>query len=290
MKKRLLSLALAAALTLSCLPAAETQAASGSISMYRMYNYHTGEHFYTKNASERNSLLVAGWDYEGIGWTAPASGKNVYRLYNKNAGDHHYTTSAKERDALTRLGWKYEGVGWKSDISKAVPLYRAYNPNAKTGTHNYTASKGENDSLVRLGWRAEGIGWYGVHSPAKGSSNVPDGRYYVELTTGENAMDPVGYIQNLSAGGKEMSFTGQIYRTGSEYMTPYGGTRNYRFRFADDCLYYLQPTDIAPRQLISGNQFLSDSEEAWQDSEGSNSQMICLNVQNGYVTYAYETW
>ena len=86
----------------------------------------------------------------------------MYRLYNKNAGDHHYTMSTVERDYLISLGWRYEGIGWYSDDSEAVPIYRQYNPNAKSGSHNYTASKSENDRLVDLGWRGEGIGWYGI--------------------------------------------------------------------------------------------------------------------------------
>ena len=133
------------------------------VSMYRLYNPNSGEHFYTASAGERDVLTKAGWRYEGIGWTAPQWSKApVYRLYNPNAGDHHYTTSAGERDMLKKVGWKDEGIGWYSDTSKGVPLYRQYNPNARTGTHNYTTNKAENDHLVKLGWKAEGIGWYGL--------------------------------------------------------------------------------------------------------------------------------
>lgn len=128
--------------------------------MYRMYNPNSGEHFYTASVVERNSLYIAGWDYEGIGWVAPDSGDDVYRLYNPNAGDHHYTPSVAERDMLVSVGWKDEGVGWKTGGS--VPLYRQYNPNARAGSHNFTTSIGENDALVAAGWKAEGIGWYGT--------------------------------------------------------------------------------------------------------------------------------
>ncbi len=152
-------------------------AASGSQDMYRLYNPNSGEHFYTASAGERNSLINAGWNYEGIGWRAPKSGAPVYRLYNPNAGDHHYTTSAGERDSLVKAGWRYEKVGWYSGGS--VPLYRQYNPNAKSGTHNYTTNKSENDSLVRAGWRAENIGWYGVGYGAAADANV-DYSVYIE--------------------------------------------------------------------------------------------------------------
>ncbi len=147
---------------------------SGSQPMYRCYNPWTGEHFYTASGEEYYNLCFApggGWNAEGVGWTAPASGAPVYRLYNPFAegGDHHYTLSWDECVHLTSLGWHYEGIGWYSASDSmgnpkpgAKPLYRQYNPYARTGTHNYTASKEENDHLVSVGWREEGIGWYGL--------------------------------------------------------------------------------------------------------------------------------
>lgn len=130
------------------------------VSIYRVYNPNTGEHFYTANAAERDHLTALGWRDEGIGWTAPKAGDAIYRLYNKNAGDHHYTISAAERDHLVALGWRDEGITAYSDREKSVPVYRQYNPNAKAGAHNFTTNMAENNMLVRVGWRAEGIGWY----------------------------------------------------------------------------------------------------------------------------------
>ena len=141
--------------------------------MHRLYNPNSGEHFYTASAKEKDGLVKVGWNYEGVGWTAPkTSSTPVYRLYNKYAGDHHYTTSAKERDGLVKAGWNDEGIGWYSDDAEGVPLFRQYNPNARTGTHNYTKSKKENDYLVSLGWKAEGIGWYGVEDTSVAASSV----------------------------------------------------------------------------------------------------------------------
>lgn len=128
------------------------------VTMFRLYNKNSGEHFYTKTAAEKNNLVKVGWKYEGIGWYAPDKGTPVYRLYNKNAGDHHYTTNVNEKNNLVKVGWKYEGVAWYSGGTKKV--YRQYNPNAKSGAHNYTTNKAENDKLVKVGWRAEGIGWH----------------------------------------------------------------------------------------------------------------------------------
>ena len=133
------------------------------VDMYRLYNPNSGEHFYTASAGEKDHLVSVGWNYEGIGWTAPEkSNTPVYRLYNPNAGDHHYTMNVGERNYLVSVGWNDEGIGWYSDDAQGVPLYRQYNPNAETGSHNYTTNKSENDWLVGLGWNAEGIGWYGI--------------------------------------------------------------------------------------------------------------------------------
>ena len=134
-----------------------------NVSMHRLYNPNSGEHFYTADVNEKNNLVSVGWKYEGIGWNAPeTSDKPVYRLYNQNGGEHHYTLDASERDFLVSLGWKFEDIGWYSADTDGIPLYRQYNPNAFANNHNYTADKFENDWLVGLGRKAEGIGWYGV--------------------------------------------------------------------------------------------------------------------------------
>ena len=88
----------------------------GSVSMYRLYNPNSGEHFYTSDAGERSFLVSIGWNDEGIGWYAPASSSTpVYRLYNQNGGEHHYTTSLSERNYLISIGWNDEGIGWYSE-------------------------------------------------------------------------------------------------------------------------------------------------------------------------------
>lgn len=137
-----------------------------TVSMYRLYNPNSGEHFYTSSVEERNNLASLGWNYEGIGWKAPVtSNYPVYRLYNANGGEHHYTLSISERDMLVRAGWSDEGIGWYSADSNgvnSVPIYRQYNPNKFACNHNYTQSKEENDWLVSLGWKGEGISWYSI--------------------------------------------------------------------------------------------------------------------------------
>jgi hypothetical protein len=138
------------------------------VTMYRLYNPNSGEHFYTSNVVEKNVLVTVGWKYEGIAWTAPSmSATPVYRLYSGT--DHHYTTSVVERDYLVSVGWTDEGIGWYSDDLEGVAVYRQFNPNVdpaalrnNSGSHNYTCDQAENDALVSLGWTAEGIGWYGM--------------------------------------------------------------------------------------------------------------------------------
>lgn len=169
--------ALACMLCLASAPAlADEQAGDGELtacdtastmSMYRLYNRNTGEHFYTADAAERDNVKEAGWRYEGVGWIAPSTSKTpVYRLYSGT--DHHYTVDEAERDALIVEGWKDEGIGWYSeDVKKSKPLYREFNPNVNvnaihnnSGSHNYTMAFSEHKGLVNGGWRDEGFAWF----------------------------------------------------------------------------------------------------------------------------------
>lgn len=159
-KKRFSFILLFVGLFFSVVLSSNAEAATND--MYRLYNPNSGEHFYTANTNERDLLKRVGWNDEGIGWYAPTSGDPVYRMYNPNAGDHHYTPHIFERDHLVKVGWRYEGIGWYSDKNKTIPLYRAYNPNAKAGSHNYTISKAEQNHLIKVGWRNENISWYGA--------------------------------------------------------------------------------------------------------------------------------
>ena len=138
-------------------------AEKAKLSIHRLYNSNSGEHFYTKATPEYNMLIELGWADEGFGWTAPEeSNTPVFRLYNAIGGEHHFTTSESERDFLISIGWNDEGTGWCSDDSKTTPLHRDYNPNAFANNHNYTASLEEHEYLNSIGWRDEGIGWYGL--------------------------------------------------------------------------------------------------------------------------------
>lgn len=124
-------------------------------SVYRLYNHGTGFHHYTASAGEKDSLVNAGWRYEGEAWKARASQRHaVYRMYNPGNGDHLLTTSYGEAASLQKAGWRYEGVPFFASDDGAE-VHRVYNPNS--GEHFFTASLGEAESLQSKGWKREGV-------------------------------------------------------------------------------------------------------------------------------------
>jgi uncharacterized protein YjdB len=173
--------------------------------MYRLYQKNNGEHFYTASTHERDSLVKHhGWQYEGIGWTAPTNSNTpVYRLYNKSAGDHHYTTSKAEKNHLIKVGWQYEGIGWYSSDSKAIGLHRLYNPKAKAGSHHYTTSANEKNNLAQKhGWKYEGMAWYGIQRV----TNITLNSLPKTMTTGAS-YQPTVTIAPANASNKTYSLT-----------------------------------------------------------------------------------
>lgn len=135
----------------------------------RLYNRWTGEHLYTTNRAEYDSLGRRGWSGEGVAWTAPGSSSSpVWRLYNRWSGDHLLTSSRKEYDALGRLGWNREGIGFYGGGSASV--WRLYNKWLKAGTHLLTTDKTEYDNLIKDGWSGEGVA-FGAVSARKGQTD-----------------------------------------------------------------------------------------------------------------------
>lgn len=129
--------------------------------MFRMYDPNSGEHFYTGSTVERDNLVAAGWNYEGVGFTFPQnSGLPVYRLYEPVYGEHLYTMDEKEKDMLIAQGWNYEGIAFNSASEYEVVQYRLHNPNANRGAYHFTGSEQERQNLIQAGWEDQGIGWY----------------------------------------------------------------------------------------------------------------------------------
>ena len=131
------------------------------VHMFRMYNPNTGEHFYTGSTEERDNLIVAGWQYEGIGFTFPANtGDPVYRLFQPSTGEHLYTMDVAEKDKLMAEGWNYEGIAFNSAYDTEAVQHRLHNPNASVGAYHFTFSEEEMNNLIAAGWEYQGIGWY----------------------------------------------------------------------------------------------------------------------------------
>ena len=133
------------------------------VDMFRMYDPNSGEHLYTGSEEEKNDLVEAGWNYEGIGFTFPlTTGDPVYRLYDPVTGEHLYTMDESEKATLMAAGWNYEGIAFNSGFENEVPQYRLHNPNETRGAYHFTASAEERDYLISLGWEYQGIGWYSL--------------------------------------------------------------------------------------------------------------------------------
>ena len=87
----------------------------GSTEFYRLVLQRgsSTDHFYTANASERQSAIQQGYRDEGIsGYIAQSKMPGttpLFRLLGKN-GDHFYTASESERHAAIAKGYKDEGV------------------------------------------------------------------------------------------------------------------------------------------------------------------------------------
>ena len=129
--------------------------------MLRMYNPNTGEHFYTGSEEERDMLVAAGWNYEGVAFTFPANtGAPVYRLFEPATGEHLYTMDEAEKAKLEAEGWNYEGIAFNSAYDTEAVQHRLYNPNTTVGAYHFTFSEEEKQNLINAGWWYQGIGWY----------------------------------------------------------------------------------------------------------------------------------
>ncbi|RSX54336.1 carbohydrate-binding protein [Bifidobacterium goeldii] len=129
-----------------------------TIDVYRLYNPNSGLHHYTTSAYERDVLVEAGWNFEGVAFKQPTKGTPVYRLYNPNNGNHHWTASKAEYDTRVAEGWHGENVAWYQADDGDVTVWRAYNP--RNGEHLYTTSEYEYQVVTtQQGWQAEEVAW-----------------------------------------------------------------------------------------------------------------------------------
>lgn len=139
------------------------KAPAENVQMYRAYNPNSGEHLYTIDKAEFDRAVAAGWANEGNAWVAASKGTPVYRLYNPNSGEHFYTVDTTEYNKVAAAGWTKEGVVFYSADSKAVNVYRLFNPNATgAGSHHFTTDAKEVATLVQAGWKSENIAFFGL--------------------------------------------------------------------------------------------------------------------------------
>lgn len=146
-------------ITVTCLV---TVKEAESIPIYRLYMPSTGEHLYTSDKHEYDTLYKKyGWGQEGIGWYAPSSGTAVYRLYQPGLKNHLYTTDKNEVKVLTsKYGWVTDNGGEALYHSGgSVPIYRVYNKGLN-GMHHLTTDTNEYNTLPKFGWQQEGATLY----------------------------------------------------------------------------------------------------------------------------------
>lgn len=240
--------------------AAETrvvQAQVTNVQLYRLYNPNSGEHLYTSDTNERDTLRRLGWVYEGEAWVSPSTSQTVtYRLYNPNSGDHHFTTDKHEYDVLGSIGWKKEGLAWYGAAADGVALFRLFNPNVSVGTHHFTSSALERLRMVSDGWVYEGIAWYGVDlgpvAPTNATPNtwVDNGgsRFYI----GSNGAAVTGW---QTIGGTKYHFdnkgrmsTGVTDVDGTIYSFSSSGTLNTAWQKLSGYWYYFDNSTGALRR------------------------------------------
>ncbi len=101
---------------------AEDQNKYALITVTRLYNPNSGEHFFTTYDGERDYLISLGWKWEEPTWVAvlPTDSNAelevnpIYRLYNENGGEHFFTADENEKNHLVSVGWKCEGIAFYS--------------------------------------------------------------------------------------------------------------------------------------------------------------------------------
>lgn len=78
--------------------------AAGSSPLHRLYDAHSGVHYYTFHDAERDELVSKGWRFEkdeGYIYKSAATGNaEVYHLYNTQTGSHFFTDSGTTRDEM----------------------------------------------------------------------------------------------------------------------------------------------------------------------------------------------
>jgi hypothetical protein len=138
------------------------------IPVYRLWNKKSGEHLYTADSNERDTLVALQWGInEGVKWNSLLNADTVtdatpvYRVFNQKSGEHLFTKDQNEANTLitkfSDLGWKNEGICWYNYGN--LPVYRIWNKNS--GEHLFTSDLNEKEVLCNRGWIFEGEAFMG---------------------------------------------------------------------------------------------------------------------------------
>ncbi|GJE38140.1 family 16 glycosylhydrolase [Methylobacterium persicinum] len=153
-----------------------TNASDHLSGVYRFYDTHTGDHFFTASASEAEQIkaTIPYYNYEGVSWASPDKGagtEDVFRFFDSKSGTHFFTASTTERDQIIASNgtYHYEGVAFEVYAANTgapgmETLERFYN--TTTGLHHLASSAeayGINHGAAGTGWVDEGAA-FTVHT------------------------------------------------------------------------------------------------------------------------------
>lgn len=128
--------------------------------IYRLYNPKNGDHLFTDDTNEVETLTKEGdWTSEGERWYS-ADVSPVYRLYNKISGLHFFTANYEEAKELCESEiWVFERIAWYAindeNSLDAMPVNRLYNP--QSDQHILSEEDAEIKELANNGWNDEGL-------------------------------------------------------------------------------------------------------------------------------------
>ena len=96
-----------------------TDQVSGTVNVYRLFNGPNGDHLYTTDVNEKDSLVNAGsYTLEGIvgaAYNQPGSGRaEVIRYFRPKTGEHFLTLDTNEIQTLPALGFQRQGIAFYS--------------------------------------------------------------------------------------------------------------------------------------------------------------------------------
>lgn len=138
--------------------------------VWRFYNPHSGTHFYTATAAERDNWQAAGATFEGVAMRSltfdTPDAVYVHRFSNAETGRYFWTANQEEAEAWKANGgttWTYEGGAYAATLRDGKGLTEVYRFREEaTGHYAWTANQAEKDNWLDTahGWVLEGVAYY----------------------------------------------------------------------------------------------------------------------------------